>query len=127
MIAAIWGAVVAIVGAVVWISALLFKVGQKAGGLDEKLARFEKAADKLDKTNERLEAIPLIKQQVEQLAFAFTEDRRRFNSVFPSVMAKAEQVPVLTSKVDALMAKVFSIDGWRKSQPKIGNGNGHGE
>ena len=115
---AVGACTVAIVGAVVWLATLVFKVGQKAGAVEKTIERLEKSVEKVDKVGERLEMIPLIKQQVEQLALTFTEERRRFNSVFPD----------LQHKVTTLWEKVFSLAEWRKSRPNIGNGSsGHGE
>ena len=117
VLGAIGGLVVVVVGAVAWLSMLVFKIGQKYGAVETQLETIEKAGEKLEKANERLEMIPVIKVQVEQLGLAFVEERRRFNSVFPEVQ----------QKVTALWERVFSLQNWRASRPNInGNGNGGG-
>lgn len=109
LVTAMWVVGTAIVAAVAWLSVLVFKAGSK-------LARFEAAADKIEKACERLERIPIIEVKVDQLAEAQTEDRRRVNSLIPPIQ----------EKVTTLWEKVFSLSEWRKSRPNI-NGSGHGE
>lgn len=114
-LAAVGTCTVAIVGAVVWLAALVFKVGQKAGHIETTIERLEKSAGLVDKVSDRLEMIPLIRQQLEQLTLALTEERRRINSV----------IPEMQQKVTALWERVFSLQNWRASRPNI-NGNGDG-
>lgn len=110
LITALWVAGTAIVAAVVWLTALVFRAGKKFGAADEKLARLEKAGEKIEKASEKLERIPAIEVKVDMLANV----QSRMSSLFPPMQ----------EKVTALWEKVFSLQNWRKSRPNIGNGNG---
>lgn len=109
LVTALWVVGSAVVMAVAWLTAMVFRAGAK-------LARFEAAAEKIEKAGSLLERVPIVEVKLEQLAEAQTEDRRRFNSVIPPIQ----------EKVATLWEKVFSINEWRKSRPNI-NGSGHGE
>lgn len=101
---------VAIVGAVVWLSVLTFRIGQKYGAVEEKLERFEDATKKLEGVHENLSRVDTLEARFEQLVESHAEERRRFASDWPEYK----------SKVDVLYEKVFSLTEWRKSNPKMG-------
>lgn len=110
LIGMIGGATVAIVGAVVWLTVLVFKIGQKYGAVETELAKFEKATAKLEAVHEELGRIDVLETKLEQLIDSHAEERKRF----------ASDWPVMRSKVDRLWEKVMSLDGWRKSRPQFG-------
>lgn len=100
----------AVVGAVLYISGIVFVVGRKYGKVETTLDALQKAAEKVEKASEKLERIPIIEVKVETLANA----QARMSGMFPPMQ----------EKVTALWEKVFSLQNWRKSRPNIGNGNG---
>lgn len=114
---ALWiigGCTVAIVGAVVWLATLVFRIGQKYGVVETEIGEFKKSVAEFKKASERLERIPILEIKVDQLAMSSAEERRRFASEWPE----------LREKVTTLWERVFSLQNWRKSQGQYGNGNG---
>ena len=112
---ALWiigGCTVTIVGAVVWLASLVFRIGKKYGAVEIEIDRLEKGVEKLDRSTEALARLPLIEQKLDQLAASHGEERRRWASEWPEYR----------SKVDRLWEKVFSLQSWRRSQGQFGDG-----
>ena len=109
-IVAIASCTVTIVGAVVWLATLVFKIGQKYGSVETELAALHETGKKFEKANDRLDRVPLIETKLDMLADAVAEERRRFASEFPEMQ----------QKVTALWERVFSLQNWRKSQGQYG-------
>lgn len=110
LLGAIGGCTVAIVGAVVWLSVLTFRIGHKYGSVETKLEKFDKAIGKLESVQEDLQRIVVVETKLEQLLDSHAEERRRFASDWPE----------MKSKVDVLWEKVVSLGEWRRSRPQIG-------
>lgn len=72
---------VIVVGAVVWLTTLVFGIGKKYGALEALTA-------KIDKTHDRIERVPIIETKLDQLALSHAEERRRFASDFPAIVEK---------------------------------------
>lgn len=72
---------VVVVGAVVWLTTLVFNIGKKYGAL-------EALADKINSAKDRMERVPIIETKLDQLAASHAEERRRFASDFPAVVEK---------------------------------------
>ena len=108
---------VTVLGAVVWLATLVFRVGQKYGSVETSLEAIKAAADAMQHAHERLDRIPIIEMKVEGLAESISEERRRFASL----------IPQMQEKLTTLWERVFSLQTWRKSQGHYGNGNGNGE
>lgn len=98
-----------VVGAVAWLSVLVFKIGQKYGAVETQLATIHKAGERFEKANEKLDRIPLLETKLDLLADSVAEERRRHASEFPE----------MRDKVTALWEKVFSLQNWRKSRPQF--------
>lgn len=101
---------VAIIGAVVWLATLVFRIGQKYGAVESEIASFKRAVNKLESSHERLGRIDVLETKLEQVIDSHAEERRRFASDFPEMQ----------SKVTALWERVFSLQQWRKSQGQYG-------
>lgn len=101
-----------VVGAVVYISAIVFAVGRKYGKVESTLEALQEAAKKVEKASDKLERIPILEVKVDTIANA----QARMSSLLPPMQ----------EKVTALWEKVFSLQNWRRSRPDFGNGNGNG-
>lgn len=110
IIGALAGCTVTVVGAVVWLAVLVFKIGHKYGAVEKELSTLHETGKKFEKANEKLERVPLIETKLDLLADAVGEERRRFASEFPEMQ----------QKVTALWERVFSLQNWRKSQGQYG-------
>jgi hypothetical protein len=110
LIGAIVGGAVTIVGAVVWLQVLVFRIGQKYGAVESKLEELDAAIEKLDKAGEKLARVDVIETKLAQLIESHAEERRRFASEWPE----------LKSRVDVLWERVVSLADWRKSRPQFG-------
>lgn len=110
LIGAVAGATVTIVGAVVWLSVLVFRIGQKYGRVELELEKFGKATAKLETISEDLERLTVVETKLEQLIDSHAEERRRFASDWPA----------MKSRVDVLWEKVVSLGEWRRSRPGFG-------
>jgi hypothetical protein len=100
----------AVLGAVVWLTVLVFRVGQKYGAVENTLEAIQKTSDALHEDRTKLDRIPIIELKVDQLAQAQADERRRFASEWPE----------MREKVATLWQKVFSMANWRKSQGQYG-------
>lgn len=104
----LFGGVVTLVAAAI---AALFRISFKLGSDAREI---KEALKDLGEMKADVKKIPAIETKLDTLAEAQAEDRRRF----------ASEVPPLREKTVALWEKVFSLQEWRKSRPRIGNGNG---
>lgn len=111
LIGALASCTVVIVGAVVWLTVLTFRIGHKYGAVETKLERLDKVTSKLEEITEELTRLDVLETKLASLMDSHSEERRRF----------ASDWPVLKSRVDTLWEKVMSIADWRKSQPKFGS------
>jgi hypothetical protein len=110
IVVAIASCTATVIGAVVWLAVLVFKIGQKYGAVETELATIHEAGRKMEKANEKLDRVPLIETKLDMLADAVAEERRRFASEFPDMQ----------QKVTTLWERVFSLQNWRKSQGQYG-------
>lgn len=101
----------AVVAAVVWLTALVFRVGHKYGLVERDLERLERGVADLEKATEKLERIPAIEAKLDQAIASHAEERRRYASEWPK----------LQEKVTTLWEKTFSIERWKRaSQGQFG-------
>lgn len=109
LVGAIASSVVVLVGAIVWVSVLAFRVGKKIGDYENTTRRLDEALLKLDHAADRIGRIDVLESRLEQFANAHGEMQRRFASDFPE----------MREKVATLWEKVFSLSNWRKSSPNF--------
>lgn len=103
------GATATILGAVVSLLVVAYRIGRIHHGIQSEREARERLTKALENVEERLATVDRLAVKVEQLEASHAEERRRFTSVWPE----------LNSKVSALWAKVFSLNEWRKSNHDI--------
>lgn len=109
LIGMIGAATATIVGAVVSLLVVAYRIGRIHHGIQSEREARERLTHALERVDERLATVDKLAVKVEQLEASHEEVRRRFTSAWPE----------MTSKVSALWAKVFSLNEWRKSNHDI--------
>jgi hypothetical protein len=77
-----------VIGAVVWLTTLVFRIGREHGRLEALADRIEHVAAMVEETKK----IPIIETKLDQLAAFYAEERRRYAGQWTEVLEKVAKL-----------------------------------